>query len=292
MTGSAADGLARQLWRIVEPLHAILYYAPEVSEEAAKLGYDVETRWPSYFAWRAAPLGAAGPVAVSSAFYSFSPALVSRFIPAAWQVSDPATVLERRLVAVDRALRGLLGDTVVGSPEVAEAARLARRAAQSATTAGRPLAAANADLPWAAEPHLVLWQAATILREHRGDGHVAAALVSGFDPCELLVSFAAVGAAPESVFASRGWTPDEWDAARSRLESRGWVRPDGTATERGVQARAELEQRTSELAAGPWQALGTEVGRFVQLAGPLAGQIAASGVLPRQSTLGLSAARQ
>ncbi|WP_229075962.1 hypothetical protein [Actinoplanes sp. DH11] len=280
-----ADGLARQLWRVVEPLHAILYYAPEVTAEAEKLGYDVETRWPSYFAWRAAPLGPAGAAAVSSAFYSFNPRMVGSFVPAAWSVAAPATVLEHRLIAVDRALRALLGDE--GVADLGEVAALARRAAEAAQTAGRPLAAANQDLPWADQPHLVLWQAATILREHRGDGHVAAALVAGFDPCELLVSFAAVGAAPESVFTSRGWTPDEWDAARARLVDRGWVRADGTATEAGVRARADLEQRTSELAAGPWKALGTDVGRFIQLAGPLAGRIAASGVLPRQSTLGL-----
>lgn len=283
-----ADGLGRQLWRIVEPLHAILYYAPAVTEEAAQLGYDVRTRWPSYFAWRAAPLGAAGASAVTSAFYSFSPRMVAEHVPAVWRVSDPATVLRRRLTAVDRGLRALLGDERIASAELAEAARLAQRAALAADIAGRPLAAANADLPWADAPHLVLWQAATILREHRGDGHVAAALVAGFDPCELLVSFAAVGAAPAAVFTSRGWSGEEWDAARDRLVARGWVNPDGTATESGVRARTDLEQRTSELAARPWQALGTEVGRFVQLAGPLAGRIAASGVLPRQSTLGLA----
>jgi hypothetical protein len=282
----AADGLGRQLWRIVEPLHAILYYAPEVSDEAAKLGYDIETRWPSYFAWRAAPLGEVGAAAVTSAFYSFSPRMVASQIPAAWAVAAPETVLKHRLVAVGRALHALLGEERLAT--LTEVAALAKRAAEAAETAGRPLAAANADRPWPDQPHLVLWQAATILREHRGDGHVAAAVASGFDPCELLVSFAAVGAAPESVFASRGWTPDEWDAAKGRLLSRGLVHPDGTATDQGVKARADLEHRTSELAAGPWKALGTDVGRFIQLAGPLAGEIAGSGVLPRQSTLGLS----
>ena len=283
------DALARQMWRVVEPLHALLYYAPEVIDEAAGLGYAVDSRWPSYFAWRAAPLGAAGPAAVSSAFFSFSPLMVERFVPAAWQVAAPALVLERRLAGIDRALRALLGDERVESPEVAEAAGLARRAAEAAGTAGRPLAAANKDLAWPREPHLVLWQASTILREHRGDGHIAAALVAGIEPCELLVSFAAVGAAPADVFASRGWTPAEWEAARSRLEARGWVHPDGSATGFGMKARADLEARTSELAAGPWRALGAEVSRFGQLAGPLAAQIAASGVLPRQSTLGMGA---
>ena len=96
---------------------------------------------------------------------------------------------------------------LIGSPGLAEAAELARQAALAAGAGGRPLAAANADLPWPQEPHLVLWHAVNILREHRGDGHIAALLAAGLDPCEALVSFAAIGAAPEEVFASRCWVP-------------------------------------------------------------------------------------
>ncbi|WP_239143354.1 SCO6745 family protein [Actinoplanes philippinensis] len=279
---------ARQMWRIVEPLHAVLYYAPEVYDEAMQLGYPVDVRWPSYFAWRAAPLGAAGPAAVSSAFYSFSPRMVAEHVPAAWRVSAPAAVLERRWPAIDRALRALLGDTVDG-PEVAEAAALARRAAEAADTTGRPLAAANRDLGWSGAPHVDLWQAATLLREHRGDGHIAAALTAGFGPCELLVSFAAAGAAPAEVFASRGWTTEEWTAAQDSLTVRGWLHPDGTPTEAGAAARADLESRTDTLAAAPWRELGPATGRFAQLTGPLAARIAASGLLPKQSTLGMGA---
>ncbi|MFD1366252.1 SCO6745 family protein [Actinoplanes sichuanensis] len=276
----------RQMWRIVEPIHAVLYYAPEVYAEAKQLGHPVDVRWPSYFAWRAAPLGAAGAAAVSSAFYSFSPRMVAEHIPGVWRVSDPETVLARRWPAVDRALRALLGDTVDG-PEMAEAAALARRAAEAADTAGRPLAAANRDLGWSGRPHVDLWQAATVLREHRGDGHIAAAVTAGFGPCELLVSFAAAGAAPPEVFASRGWTPEEWAESRRSLVTRGWLDPDGVPTGSGAAARAELEDRTDTLAAAPWRELGPATGRFAQLAGPMAARIAASGLLPKQSTLGM-----
>ncbi|MZE52054.1 hypothetical protein GTY86_12240, partial [Streptomyces sp. SID5770] len=116
------------MWHLLEPLHALLYYAPEAFEEAAALGYDTGERWPSYFAWRAAPLGAAGPLRVASAFYSFSPATVARYVPAAWATADPADVLAARLRAVDRAYRALLGEDAVAGPDpgLAEAAALAR----------------------------------------------------------------------------------------------------------------------------------------------------------------------
>ncbi|MCX5391164.1 hypothetical protein [Streptomyces sp. NBC_00094] len=275
------------MWHLLEPLHALLYYAPEAFDEAAALGYETGERWPSYFAWRSAPLGAAGPVRVASAFYSFSPEMVARYVPGATSAA-PGDVLAARLRAVDRTYRAVLGEGTVKSPELAEAAELARRAAESAVAAGRPLAAANAALPWPEAPHLVLWQAATVLREHRGDGHLAALLAADLDPVEALVSFAAVGAAPEAVFGSRGWSAAEWSAARARLAARGLVDEAGAATEAGRALRAEVELRTDELAAGPWDALGPEgTGRLAELlGGPWLAAIG-SGLLPSENTLGI-----
>ncbi|MER5375005.1 hypothetical protein [Streptomyces sp. NPDC002553] len=281
------DGRVRQMWHLLEPLHAVLYYAPEVIEEVAALGYDTTERWPSYFALRAAPLGAPGARQVTSAFYSFSPRMVAEHIPAAWDVAAPDKVLAARTRGVDRAYRALLGDRT-DRPDLAEAAALARRAAEAAHTEGRPLAAANAELPWSREPHLVLWQAATILREHRGDGHLAALLTAGLDPVEALVSFAAIGAAPAEVFASRGWSAHEWAAARERLVVRGLLDADGGATDAGRALRAEVERRTDELAAAPWRALGAEdTARLADLLGPLWLEVLGSGMLPRETTLGI-----
>jgi hypothetical protein len=278
--------MVRQMWQLTEPVHALLYYAPELTEEAVALGLPTDERWPSYFAWRTAPLGPAGPKLVDATYYSFSPTMVRKYVPQIWSVADPAKVLDVRLAGVDRALRALLGDAVDG-PELAEAAALARRAAEAADMAGRPLAAANADLPWPAAPHLALWQALTVLREHRGDGHVAALLTAGLDPTEALVSFAAIGAAPVEVFASRGWTDEEWAAARDRLATRGLVDAEGVATEQGRRVRDEVERRTDELAAGPWRALGPAVGRLAQLVVPVMQAAVGSGLLPAQSTLGI-----
>lgn len=288
-------GRVRQMWHLLEPLHAVLYYAPEALEEAAALGYATEERWPSYFAWRAAPLGPVGAGQVTSAFYSFAPAMVERHVPAAWRVAAPGDVLAARLRAMDRFYRRLLGD---GVGELEQAAGLARRAAEAAVTAGRPLAAANAALEWPEEPHLVLWQAATVLREHRGDGHLAALLGAGLDPVEALVSFAAVGAAPARTFASRGWSDAEWAAARERLIARGLIdaggtsRADGagegTATAAGRALRDDVERRTDELAARPWAVLGEkETARLSELLGGIWLAVLGSGLLPSENTLGV-----
>ncbi|MEV6163076.1 hypothetical protein AB0L71_14320 [Streptomyces sp. NPDC052052] len=277
----------RQMWHLLEPLHAVLYYAPESFEEAAALGYRTDERWPSYFAWRAAPLGEAGADEVIGAFHSFSPAMVRAHVPAAWSVASADAVLAARTRAIDRTYRALLGERVAG-PELAEAAGLVCRAAGAADTAGRPLAGANAALPWPDAPHLALWQAATILREHRGDGHIAALTGAGLDPVESLVSFAAIGAARPEVFASRGWGDEEWCTGRQRLVVRGLLAEDGTATAAGRALRAEVERRTDEAAAAPWRALGAgERERLVELLGPLWVAAIGSGLLPSETALGI-----
>ncbi|MFJ3712819.1 hypothetical protein [Streptomyces sp. NPDC090053] len=281
------EGRVRQMWHLLEPLHAVVYYAPQVFEEAESLGYDTGERWPSYFALRAAPLGAVGSRQVASAFYSFSPRMVAEHAPAAWDIAAPREVIAARTRGVDRAYRALLGERT-DSPDLAEAAALARRAAEAARTEGRPLAAANAELPWPGEPHLVLWQAATILREHRGDGHLAALLTAGLDSVEALVSFASIGAAPVGVFASRGWNEHEWAAAGERLLARGLLNADGAGTDAGRALRAEVERRTDQLAAHPWQELGAEnTARLAELLGPLWLEVLGSGLLPRETTLGI-----
>jgi hypothetical protein len=213
--------------------------------------------------------------------------MVAEHMDRAWKAASPEAVLKARQRGIDRAYRTLFGDRA-DSPELAEAAALARRAAEAANTAGRPLAAANAALDWPDAPHLQLWHAATILREHRGDGHLAALLVAGLDPVESLVSFAATGAAFMERFESRGWSAGEWTAARDGLAARGLVDDDGTATEAGRALRRTVEEDTDRLAAQPWQSLAAaEVDRLVELLGEFWVAVLSSGLLPSETTLGI-----
>jgi hypothetical protein len=267
---------ARRLWQALEPVHAVTYFAPEPQAACQELG----TRgfWMSYFAQRAAPLGAAPPELVAALFYNFHPGLVARAVPAVWALADPRTFLDVRLAAVDAVLHRVLGADLLGSAELAEAAGIAREAALAAPTAGRAMAAANLALDWPQPPHLVLWHAQTVLREHRGDGHVAALLTAGLDPVETLVLFAAdTGLGSEYLRRVRGWSEAEWAAAADRLAARDLV-VDGEPTAAGRALRAEVEAHTDALAEVPWTGIdGERTDRLVRLAEPIVAAIVAGG---------------
>ena len=206
---------ARQLWLRFEPYHDVTYFTPESRAATDALG--CKGGWMGYFGMRAAPLGAASPELVTAVFYNFAPRMVSRALPDAWSVASPAAYLRVRLEGVDLALRRLLGD--ISTPEIVEAAALARSAAEAVCVAGRPLAAANLALPWPAEPHLALWHACTILREARGDGHVAALVAFGVGPCQALALYArAHSLDPAYMRAARGWmSPAIWRPSSVQL---------------------------------------------------------------------------
>jgi ferredoxin len=271
-----------RLARALEPLHSMVYFAPEAEERYVAAGLRAGRM--GYFASRAAPMGAVGPGVVTAVFAGFNPGLVARHIPAAWQLAAPATVVGARFAAVDAALRRMLGDDVVTSAEVAEAAELARRAAEACPVEGRPLAAAHLDLPWPEAAHLRLWHALSVLREHRGDGHVALVVEAGLDGLEALVSHTASGRGlvPEFARASRGWSEGEWGAAAARLRERGVLDADGALTAAGAALRTQLEVDTDRLGAPPWQRLGAgDAARLGELGRALVRTLLAAGCFPR-----------
>ncbi len=283
---AAAIQVSRRMWESLEPVHAVVYWAPECRAATDALG--ATGGWMSYFALRAAPLGAVPAAVVCASFYNFHPARVARAIPDAWSAASPQAYLDARAGAVDLALRRMLGD-LVDSPDMAQAAALARAAALAAPTAGRPLGAANAALPWPTQPHLVLWQAQTVLRESRGDGHVAALVAAGLDPCEALVAFAAQGrAAAESLRGYRGWSSQEWAAAADRLRARGLLDPTGSLTTEGADLRRRVEEATDRLAAPSWTHLGeTACDRLVDLTTGVRAALRRAGAVAADNPIGL-----
>lgn len=274
--------LPRRMLRTLEPVHGMIYFVPEAQEAYASVG--LQGRRMGYFASRAAPMGAVPAGVVIATFYNFNPDLIRRAIPAAWTLASPATVLEARLLAADRALHRLLGEAV-RSPEMTEAAELARRATDGCHEEGRPLYAGHAELPWPSlsDPHLVLWHAQSLLREFRGDGHVAALATAELSGVEALVMHEATGElAPGVLQATRGWSDHDWQQAQDSLAARGWLAADGTLTGSGRQARAEIEDLTDRLAAPCWQVLGEQsCARLRQLVRPWSRFIAEQGLAGR-----------
>jgi helix-turn-helix protein len=249
---------ARKTWRTLEPLHGLVYFAPEATEEYAAIG--IVPAVGGYFASRAAPMGPVPAEVVVATFFNFCPRVVHHEIPRAWSLASPAAIVAARFRAASRALRQVLGAAADG-PDVTEAAALARQAALRATdhAAGRPLFAAHASLEWPDDPLLVLWHAQTLLREFRGDGHIAAMTTEGIAGIEALLIHAATGEVPRAALqATRGWNDDEWSAAEEGLRRRGWLTSDGTFTDAGRAHRQEVEDRTDALALPAYEALGDE----------------------------------
>ncbi|QMU70713.1 hypothetical protein [Streptacidiphilus sp. P02-A3a] len=272
---------SKRCFRALNPLHTLIYFVPEAEEEYTAAG--LRPGRMGYFASRSAALGAVGPGPVAATFFNFKPALVARHLPRAWTLATPEQVLAARLRAVDRALTRLLGAEALADPAVAEAAELAGAAAAACTFEGRPLAAAHAELPVPEPAHLALWHAATVLREHRGDGHLAALMTAELDGLEALVTHTATGKGFKAEFArvSRDWSQEEWDAAVERLRARGLLDREGALTEAGTELRRGIERQTARLAAGPYERLGEkDLERLAELTAPLATAVLANGAIP------------
>jgi hypothetical protein len=255
---SATDPvLARKMWRTLEPYHGMIYFTPRAAEQTRALGLPDHS---TYFALRAAALGPVPAEVVIATFFNFCPTLVRAAVPSAWELAAPAELVAARFRAADAALHDLVGDEALGSPEIAEAAELARAAAEACRPDGRPLFAAHASLAWPTEPHVALWHAVTLLREYRGDGHIAALVVAGLDGCESLVTHGAAtdnAIALDTLQASRAWPEADWNAAKQRLAARGWLAGDAL-TESGAAVRQRIEDETDARAMAPWDAIGSD----------------------------------
>ena len=274
------------MWTLFEPIHAVTYFTPEsrsAYEQAGLRGF-----WRGYFAGRAAPLGAAGPAVVAASFFNFAPAFVARAIPGVWELITPEEALRVRLAGATSALGRLLAGQ---EAQATAAAGLLWRAIGELDFSGRVLASANAAQPVPGDGGgglAGLWQAATLLREHRGDGHFAALAAADVDGCEAVVLRCGLDLRREDMQPVRGWTDEAWDDALSRLAARGWVAADGTLTSAGREAHAAVEDATDRAASRPWARLGPEATAEIAAAlTPLARACAT--VLPYPSPIGLPA---
>jgi hypothetical protein len=217
---------------------------------------------------------------VTATFGNFSPAIVARHVPRAWTLATPEQVLAARSAAARASLTRLLADPP--AEDVAELAGLLREACTVLTPEGRPLYAGHADQPWPEDPLLEVWHGVTLLREHRGDGHVLSLVRHGLSGLEALVTHTLTGRGftEQAAQATRGWSAEEWAAAVAGLTDRGLV-ADGALTADGVALRAAVEQETDELSAAPFVHLGVErTERVADLGGRLSARLVANGAYP------------
>lgn len=273
----------RDLWLRFELIHDLAYFSPQVLTRATELG--MRGFWMGYFAMRSGPLGRVDPAIVTATFFGFHHSRVARALPDAWLYATPEQALAARLAGVGDAITQIAAD----QPGLTEAADILWNAAQSIDAAGRPLAAANKALCRPVTPAARLWQATATLREHRGDGHIAALVAHGVSPAEAhQLKIAAGESDADALRVGRGFPDDAWQRGTEALTARGWLDRRGSLTEVGQLAHSEIEAATDRLAAQPWDIIGPETTRHVlTLIDPLARSIARSGAIPWPNAVGL-----
>jgi hypothetical protein len=288
MTSPSAPSLARRLWAAIEPLHAIVYFDPNQRQVAESLG--LRGWWMGYFAARFAPLGPINPQAATAMAYGFSPAMVAKSLPEAWKRATPADVLAARLESATAALAA----TFTAPEQVAALNELAHQlteAVKGCWYEGRPLSAgwAGVHLKESAPPFTRLWLQTTILREHRGDGHVLASVQQGLRGLDATLTLIATGAINRSILQqNRGWSDDEWEASLSRLRSSGWLDGQGHLTAEGAARRELVETNTDRLAQGPIDQVGpAAIEEIIGLATPLSRHLFDLGALPIPNPIGV-----
>jgi hypothetical protein len=280
---------ARRVWITLETLHDVVYFAPEMRAAGVALG--LRGYWMTYFAFRAAPLGPVDAGVVIATFANFHPDRVTRAIPDAWTRASPASCLAVRSQVAADALRSAGLSASVGGLAVG----LLAPVAAGLDLTGRPLGAANAMLTLPEDPVAALWQLAATLREHRGDGHVAALVAAGVSGLEAHVLQVAAGRFTMSTIqTARGWSDSDWSAAAARLRERGLLEASGSPVlaPAGQSLLAEIEDRTNSVAwSGGLSALGNDgVDEVCSLLQPAVAAVRASGLLPVGNPAGLPVA--
>jgi hypothetical protein len=277
--------LARRFFHRFEPIHAVTYFAPEARTALDGLG--CRGFWMGYFAARSAPLGRVPAEVVTAVFYNFAPERVAKALTGAWAVTGPESALRARRESAVAALgRYGIGD----EGAVRTAAELAGKAARHPGIEGRPLFAANRALPWPDNPLSALWHAVTLLREHRGDAHVAVLTAEGVSGRESNVLHVAAGKVPrEYMMRARDYDDDSWRAQESALAERGLLDDQGALTTGGSGLKNHIEQTTDRLALAALDALDDgEVEALFRALTPITRRVVAAGDVPALTPMGLS----
>lgn len=230
---------ARRLRDVSEPIAMHGVWSRTVNERLAGLGLNFLT---GYVWGRAASMGEPTDRLVVSAFAVFEPSLICGLYEEGRGHCSRMEVLRAREAGTVESLRGVLGDADV-TPVVAAL----RRGVEAADEVGRPLFSGLRSLGWPHEPLGQLWRACELIREHRGDSHVAACISAGLGPVAMnVLTELWVGMPIRSYTATRAWSPEVMDATVGRLEADGLV-ADGTLTDPGRRLRDRIEEQTDAM---------------------------------------------
>ena len=135
-------------------------------------------------------------------------------------------------------------------------------------------------LPTPEEPVARLWHAANMLREHRGDSHIAALVCERIGGTEAhVLSALAMGIYPAESFGRIHHLPKARLAeVMDGLRDRGLLDASGRFTDAGRVTKARIESLTDALAEAPYDALQPlELQQLIALLEPISRRLEATG---------------
>ncbi|HZX53583.1 MAG TPA: hypothetical protein VFE86_02835 [Ilumatobacteraceae bacterium] len=270
MTGSAVH----DVHMAINLVHRLVYFVPEAAEEYGKFG---AAGAGGYFASRSAPMGAVTDDVVIATFYNFSPLAIRSAMPGMWDAASPTEWQQARFRAVDRALQRV--GAQLPAEDIEEARALIDPVVNGLNIGGKPLAAGNAAVALPDDPMVALFQQITVVREWRGDAHIAVLVANEVAPCDCLVWSVSTGRFPLRIAqVTRRWTEDEWAAAQDRLRSHGWLDAEGAVTPAGAEERDRLEAETDRLCEPIWEPIDDDgARRLIELITPIHDAMQAAG---------------
>lgn len=234
--------LSRAFWRAIEAVHVPVYFAADTKQKYEAIG--LKGYWMGYTASRSAALGTPPAPVVTALFHGFAPAIIERALPSAWERATPEDILAVRYELA----RGAITPGTEGL-DVAAVARELSLLTEGLDFAGKALAAAHYSLPTPDDAVSQLWHAATVIREYRGDCHIAILTAAGLNGVSSNVLAGAAGYVKTDQRQLRGWTEDQWQIGIDELATRGWVDSSGAITPTGKAAREQIEDTTDRVCA-------------------------------------------
>jgi hypothetical protein len=269
--------VARRVRDAIEPIATIGWWSRSASESATEVGLDF---FSAYVWGRAASLGPdVSPAVVESCFGVFESGMIERVLTAAQATVSQEVVLAARQRG---ATAGLAAST--GSIDPSVIATLGSRllvALQEVEGTGRPLFSALRALPVPHDPHGALWRGAELLREHRGDGHLAAGIAVGLNASEMnVLTELWLGYGFGEYSGTRGFSTDRLAETAAGLHERGWLTGERSLTADGRQAREAIELATDASQQALMDALGDDAEWVITSATTISSAVLASHAAP------------
>lgn len=273
----AAGGPARRLRDAFEPVAMHAVWSRGTYDALSSLGLNFLT---GYVWGRASGMGEPAAAVVVSAFACFEPGLVTSLYEEARGKVSRADLVTARDESTSRSLARVLGDAGVADADVTRVVGVLRRAIDAADGTGRPLFSGLASQPWPAGPAGQLWRACDILREHRGDGHVAACVAAGVDAVAMnILTELYLGMPLFAYSASRAWPEDVLSATVERLRGDGLVDGDALSAQ-GRRLRDDIEAHTDAAQASVVAAIGDDLEEAVTQLDRWSSACVAAGAFP------------